>query len=63
MNAQADEFAEALLQRCAELLYAEMKPQIEARTASRRREAAVTPTRPPGGNVVSLTAWRARRAA
>jgi hypothetical protein len=67
---QADVFAEAVLQRCAELLYTEVKPQIEARTAARRRKsatpakaAAPTPARSQGGTVVSLTAYRTRKAA
>ncbi|GAA1795613.1 hypothetical protein HC028_18500 [Planosporangium flavigriseum] len=65
---QADIFAEAVLQRCAELLYADMKPQVEAHTARRRKSstpapsAAPTPARSLGGNVVSLTAFRTRKA-
>ncbi|GAA2185232.1 hypothetical protein [Micromonospora lupini] len=65
---QADAFAEAVLQRCAEMLYAEMRPQVEARAAARQRagKSAVSP-RPPArasvGNVVSLNAFRTRRAA
>jgi hypothetical protein len=59
------EFAEAILDRCAKLLYAEMRPQVEARAALRSRQptARRQAARPADGNVVSLTAHRLRKAA
>ncbi|GHJ57339.1 hypothetical protein Nm8I071_66460 [Nonomuraea sp. TT08I-71] len=64
---QADGFADAVIQRAAELLLAEMRPQIDAVSADRqrRRKSAVTPRpsagRQTGGTVVSLNAWRIRK--
>ncbi|MFE9206169.1 hypothetical protein [Micromonospora sp. NPDC007230] len=67
---QADRFAEAVIQRAAELLLAELRPQIEAISGARqhaRKSAAVAPRAssggPSGGSVVSLNAWRIRKAA
>lgn len=62
----ADTFAEAVLQRCAEMLYAEMRPQIDATAAARqrRRKSAVAPrtaARTSGASVVSLNAYRMRK--
>lgn len=64
----AELFAESVLQRCAELLYRDMRPEIDAHAARRqaaRKQAAPAPAPEPAvtGNVVDLSAWRARRAA
>ncbi|MEV4478763.1 hypothetical protein [Micromonospora coxensis] len=65
----AEAFADAVLTRAAELLLAEMRPQVEAVAAARqrRRNSAVTPCpstgRLSGGSVVSLNAWRIRKSA
>ncbi|RKF25239.1 hypothetical protein [Micromonospora globbae] len=65
----AELFAEAVLQKCAELLYRDMRPEIDAHAARRqaaRKQAAPAPAAPApavAGNVVDLGAWRARRAA
>ncbi|MGV9762408.1 hypothetical protein [Micromonospora tulbaghiae] len=64
---QTDAFAEAVLDRAARLLLAELRPQIDAVAADRfrRRNSAVTPRpssgRPTGAAVVSLNAWRIRK--
>ncbi|GAB3853785.1 hypothetical protein GCM10029963_45650 [Micromonospora andamanensis] len=70
----AESFADAVLQRCAELLYAEMKPQIDKTAADCQRERR-RPRRPAtgstagrtastsGATVVSLAAFRTRKAA
>ncbi|MFY1597440.1 hypothetical protein [Micromonospora sp. WMMD737] len=65
---QAETFADAVLQRCAELLYAEMRPQIEKTAGARQRarKSAVAPRPVPrasGGSVVSLNAYRTRKSA
>lgn len=61
----ADIFAAAVLQRCAELLYAEMRPQVDATAAERqRRKSAGRPAPaagPSGASVVSLNAYRIRK--
>ncbi|WP_141684634.1 hypothetical protein [Micromonospora sediminicola] len=65
---QADRFADAVVQRAAEMLLAELRPKIDAASAfhQRRRKSAATPrpaARPSGGTVVSLNAWRIRKSA
>jgi hypothetical protein len=61
-----DAFSEAILEKVAELAYAEMKPHLRAYYAHQRRSSSTAKPQAapaPGAGVVSLEARRARRVA